>query len=70
MKTDVLGKPSPEQAKGCVTCLGCLGWPIVFRMSTGIWTVWCNCSDRRPETGSTRAEAVEAWNKRNERIAI
>lgn len=63
---------SPEQARGCVTCIGCLGWPSV-QHGRRDWYVSCDtCSDHarnkyRMSTGPTRAAAVQAWNEMNER---
>lgn len=65
--------PSPEQAPDCVTCIGCLGWPHVYRTHgnrrleiPAMWIVSCRQCNRLT-TGSTREKAVAEWNDINHR---
>ena len=65
--------PSPDQAAGCITCLGCLAWPRVQHHRASrhgfypeYWSVDCRCSNHVC-TGDTRESAVAEWNERNAR---
>lgn len=58
---------SPDAAQGTVSCIGCLAWPTVYRMSGGYWVAFCLGSCDRCVTGRTRQDAVDEWNERNRR---
>ena len=67
--------PSPDQAGGCKTCLGCLAWPRVTRHpgshrwgTKAYWSVACDRCTTVPSTGSTREIAVKEWNEANYRL--
>ena len=67
--------PGSNQAHGCVTCLGCLAWPVVRRIpgssrwgEVAYWSVYCVQCSTEPSTAATRQEAVADWNRRNERL--
>lgn len=68
-------KPSmTDAAAGCVTCLTCLAWPGVRRTpgsrrwnESAYWTVYCEHCNGTRYTGDTRQQAVDCWNRANER---
>ena len=66
-----------EAAHDCVTCLGCLGWPLIIHQTIKNldrpihnWIVKCITCGTPASEGSTRQEAVADWNRRNERYRI
>lgn len=66
--------PSPDEAKGCVTCIQCLAWPQVLHMKGSKWSYWpeswsvfCVQCNKNPIIGGSRQEVVDEWNRRNER---
>ena len=58
---------SPDAAPGTVSCIGCLLWPTIHKMSGGYWVAFCSGNCNRVVTAGTRQAAVDEWNDRNRR---
>jgi hypothetical protein len=76
-KVDRLGRPGADQAKGCVSCLGCMAYPEVRRTpgsrrwnEKAYWSAQCVSCNGQIFTAYTRDEVVAVWNAENERLRI